>query len=171
MKKPDKRTIAVVTNLSFIIAGIGLATQQLVEQGVIVGLLGVLSAIHHAKFTDFTQKWDYAGMYMALLCIPATFGGLPQGIIVPTMLLSGGLLVLAFGASRILIGILISVGFICVIWATGVGPALEVASWISVAYAFNFIGDNIHRDYHSTIHGIPWHIPASYALYMAIVLV
>lgn len=160
---------AVLTNVAYMVAGMGviLYSMELLAVGVALITLGVLSGVHHYFLTRFTRKLDYLGMYMVIFAITALFSGIP---VVPSIFITAVLatvVAFAVGSEPAIVGIGVVMGLIFVGVTAGIGPALEVTAFISIAYVFNHLGDGPLKDDHSIIHGLGWHNVTAYALYLA----
>lgn len=172
-------TIATITNAAFIILALALweTTYVVWAMALCCVLLGVLSGLHHWNLgkeflpTSVTKKGDYLGMYLvATSLFVAGFGY--YGIINLAITVPIGLfLVISAGASRAAVGIgIIGVLGMCVHFG-GFTSLTYLLPWLALAFVGNFIGDNIHNEYHSILHGIWWHIVIIKPLFDASLLI
>jgi hypothetical protein len=162
------KTEAVLTNISYILAGIAsyLYSPGLLAFAVSLVILGFASGIHHYYLTPFTKRLDYIGMYMVFVSIMTVFFQVypPLGIAI-VVVGALGFNWLA-GADEIIVGAGVFIGLVLLAIKAGLGPMLEVSAFISVAYVFNHLGDNALKGNHSIIHGLGWHNMTAYALYV-----
>lgn len=170
--EPEDRTIATVTNLAYVGSGIFafFSCPHLWPIGVFTILLGFESGAHHWWRTDFTRILDYAGMYSVLLAIILTIIEVPVWWTFGITSAATIAMCYFLQDSRIAIGVLIlAATFLLLVFHSPV-HVFEAIAWLSIAFMFNFIGDNVHENLHSPIHGIGWHIPSSYSIFLIIII-
>lgn len=160
---PNKKTIATVTNGAYLLVGAQLFLEALYVPAVFTCLLGVFSGAHHFFQTSFTRKIDFYGMFSAALSLLALLVDIPLGYALAGVGVGAYVLVLLFGAHRLILGVLMGLTLVGVFSKGGIGSGMEVMAFLSVAYGFNFIGDNLHTRHHSLLHGL-WHCLSSYSI-------
>jgi len=169
-----KFSIAVLTNFAFTIVGIAMLFlhRALLPTGVFVVLLSIESGLHHYYDTYLTRRLDYLGMFTVLISAMLMMAGLSNSLNIILTAAIGIGIVKKFGPSRVILGILLGLSFLtmgAVLW-NNVSPyfalrsVAEISFITAIGYMFNFIGDHIHEPFHSTIHGIGWHVVISWGL-------
>lgn len=157
---------AVLTNIAYAVAGaLNILFGNLSGTWNIV--LGFASGYHHSKYTDFSKKLDYGGMYAVLTSIALLYIGIPlwANFLLTAIIATGltrfigvstPLIVVGIGIDVLLIGALVSV-----VWAFG------LLTVMCFAYGFNHLGDKVHREHHGIFHGVSWHIPTASVAFIA----
>lgn len=163
---PDKKTVATITNGAYLLVGAQLFVEALYVPAVFTCLLGAGSGAHHFFQTSFTRKLDFYGMFSTSIALLSLLVPISTGYGLAGVGAGSYVLVLLFGPHRIILGVLMGLVLAGVFLKGGIGSGMEVLAFISVAYGFNFIGDNLHVQYHSLIHGL-WHITSSYSILLA----
>lgn len=154
--------IDVITNLSFLLAAVAIYPLA-PTVAIFTAVLGLCSGIHHYFENDFTRKLDYVGMYWAILALITI--GVPWNL--SFVFLAGLVFVLLFGANRTIIGFLILLTLISIGVRGDLPSLLHVATIASFSFGFNYLGDNLEDEFHEITHGISWHIPISYVIYLS----
>lgn len=152
----------VLTNLAYIVGGISFPFSI---AGLFTGM-GVMSGVHHAVRSSFTQKLDYGAMYAIASGLIAVGLGVS-----PWFGLLGVLLIPLLGASRKALGALIAgvVGLLG--YHVGSASVVHVMSLLGTAYGFNFLGEVVRKDatwnkHYPFFHGL-WHLISAHTLVTA----
>lgn len=163
--KPKNVFIATVTNAAFLASGhaMYLAHNALMPVAVWTALLAVLSGIHHRFLSRRTRAFDYVGMYFVFISAALFLAGASALLNMTLTAVAGIAFLLLFGNSRVIIGIGSAIMIGAIYWLAGPLAFLEVAAGAAIAYVFNFIGDEVHHNHHSLIHGA-WHIVIAWTL-------
>lgn len=157
---------AVITNISYVLAGTGIlnTSLDLLAVGVSSIMLGIYSGIHHYYGTRFTRKLDYLGMYMVFISIILHAVGFePMENLAYTIVMSSALAAV-FGAEPSLVGGGIGLVMLLLLLTAGVEPVLKASTYLGIAFVFNFLGDGLLFTAHKILHGVGWHIPSAYAI-------
>lgn len=166
-----KVLIATLTNLAYILAGWSMLQYDpsLRNPAGSVAVLGVLSGVHHyhlgTKRSNSTRKLDYLGMYLVLISLLLVGAGLVGQIGAALAVLLSLVVIFTVGVSRVAVGVGIMAVFIILVKSNPAG-ALHASSFGAIAFVFNYMGDNPHDDIHSLVHGLGWHVPTGYALFL-----
>ena len=162
------RVEAVLSNIVYAIAGLWMILNGIYVVGVSCVLLSLGSAYHHYILTDKSRIFDFIGMYFVGISTFLFILGL--GLVPKIAITAFVTLIIAvlLGSSRVAIVALIGLVIVALGINSGILSMMLVALPLGIAWTFNYIGDNVHEDHHSEIHGFGWHIASSVAIMLAI---
>jgi len=152
----QKVLISTLTNLSYGIAGAFLISNGIYAIGGASIILALLSGYHHYRGTDFTRALDYLGMYLVCTALFVTGFGLPGAMTAIIAGAAGTGIMLIFKVSRVAVGLSIAAVLVQLGAVSNLFVVLTALMAVSIAFGFNYMGDNLHKDHHDFIHGI-WH--------------
>lgn len=160
----QKVLIATVTNLAYGLAGWALIDHLNVAIACFILMVG--SGIHHYYMEDWSRKFDYFGMYVVIMAMIASYFGFAWIYGLIGALGVSLLALVAFGSSRAIVGG--GMGLVALLLiATNVALALEALTVLAIAFTFNYLFDGPLDSHHDIGHGMAWHIPSAYAIYLS----
>lgn len=165
-----ERIEAVLSNISYVISGIWQIMFGATVSGVSGILLGLGSGYHHWILEDRSQIYDFAGMYLQGISLLLWILSVPLWYNVAGSLVFTALAVMFAGSSRTLIGLLIGTALLAFGIKTDLFSLMTVLTPLSIAWTFNYIGDNALKEHHSEIHGPGWHQSSAFSIMLLVLL-
>lgn len=165
-----ERIEAVLSNIAYIISGIWQITFGAIVSGICGILLGLGSGYHHYILEDHSKIYDYIGMYLQGISLLLWILTVPLWWNVAVTLVLTTVIVWLSGSSRIVIGIMIGLVLVAFAIKTSLFDLMTVLTFLSIAWTFNYIGDNALEEHHSEIHGPGWHQSSAYSIMLLVLL-